>query len=120
MASYKKHILFSLFIALPFFPDIFYLSLVVIGILIIDLDHPIKEINLSLMEFFSLLLAGILYLFDLPFILGLILFTLVLIFLYISASQINALIFWNNNYNVFFKTVFVIGFYLLLQRFPWI
>ena len=89
----------------------------VIGTLIIDLDHPIK---LSLMAFFSLLLAGILYLFDLPFILGLILFTLVLIFLYISASQINALIFWNNNYNVFFKTVFVIGFYLLLQRFPWI
>ncbi len=62
MASYRKHILFSLFIALPFFPDVFYLSLAVIGASIIDLDHPMRERNLSLVAFFALLLTGILYL----------------------------------------------------------
>jgi len=55
MASYKKHIIFSLFIAIPFFHDVFYLSLAVIGASIIDLNHPVRERNLSLMAFFALL-----------------------------------------------------------------
>ena len=81
MPSYKKHILFALIMALPFFPNVFYLSLAVIGTSIIDFDHLLKIKNLFIMAFFGILLTFLLYLLKLPLILGLLLIFLALIFL---------------------------------------
>ncbi len=116
MPSYKKHILFSLFIALPFFPDVFYLSLAVIGASVIDLDHHVRKRNLRLMALSGLLLAGVLYILNLPYILGVILFTLALIF-YISKHRGFMHSFFGITIITAFLTIFVIGSYLLLQGF---
>jgi inner membrane protein len=81
MPSYKKHILFSLIMVLPFFPDVFYLSLAVIGTSIIDFDHLLKIKSLFIMGLMGILLTFLLYLLKLPLILGLLLIFLALIFL---------------------------------------
>lgn len=49
MSSYKKHILFSLLMVLPFFPDVYYLSLAVIGASAVDLDTSFRYRNLLIM-----------------------------------------------------------------------
>jgi len=81
MPSNKKHILFALIMALPFFPDIFYLSLAVIGTTIIDFDHNIKINNLFIMTLFGILLTLLLYILKLPLFLGLLLIFLAILFL---------------------------------------
>lgn len=86
MSSYKKHILFSLIVALPFFQDVFYLSLAVIGASMIDMDHHVKKRNLITMALFGLLLSIILYIFKLPYLIGISLIIMALIF-YLSKHR---------------------------------
>lgn len=116
MPSYKKHVLFSLIMALPFFPDVFYLSLAVIGASIIDFDHPVKKNNLMIMILFGILLCLILYLLNLPIILGVILIALALIF-YISKHRG----FMHSIFGIIiitiFLTIFIVGSYLLFIDF---
>lgn len=116
MPSYKKHVLFSLIMALPFFGDVFYLSLAVIGASIIDFDHHIKKNNLMIMILFGILLCLILYLLNLPIILGVILITLALIF-YMSKHRG----FMHSIFGIIiitiFLIIFIIGSYLLFTGF---
>lgn len=86
MPSYNKHILFSIIVALPFIPDVFYLSLAVIGTSLIDMDHPVKRNNLILMVFFGFLASFTLYTLNLPFIFGVSLISMVII-LYVSTHR---------------------------------
>lgn len=60
MSSYKKHILFSILMVLPFFPDVYYLSLAVIGASVVDLDTSFRYRNLIIMALFGGVLAIIL------------------------------------------------------------
>jgi inner membrane protein len=60
MSSYKKHILFSLLMVIPFFPDVYYLSLAVIGASMVDLDNSFRYRNLFIMAFSGGILAFIL------------------------------------------------------------
>ena len=117
MPSYKKHILFSLVIALPFFPDVFYLALAVIGASIIDLDHHVKKKNLMLMAFFGILIALIFYVFNLPYTLGIILIVLALIF-QVSKHRGFMHSFFGTTLITLFLTLFIMGSYLLLLGFP--
>lgn len=84
MPSYKNHLLFSLLISIavtaPFFPNVFYLSLAVIGASIVDLDHPLRNSNLLLLALFGIILVLILYIIHSSILLGLILVLLSLIF----------------------------------------
>jgi len=80
MPSYQKHTLFSIIIALPFFHDVFYLSLAVIGASMIDMDHHVKKKNLMLMTIFGLLLSIMLYFLKMPFIIGISLIIMSIIF----------------------------------------
>jgi len=80
MSSYKKHILFSIIIALPFIQDVFYLSLTVIGTSIIDMDHHVKKNNLIIMVFFGIILFILLYMLKLPYLIGISLIVIALIF----------------------------------------
>lgn len=86
MPSYKKHVLFSIIITLPFIQDIFYLSLAVIGASIIDMDHHIKKNNLIIMAIFGILLSIILYVLKLHFLIGITLIIMTFIF-YISKHR---------------------------------
>ncbi|MEN6329894.1 MAG: metal-dependent hydrolase [Methanobacteriaceae archaeon] len=76
--------MFSLLIALlvtaPFIPNLFYLSLAVIGASIVDLDHPLRNENLLLLALFGIILVLILYILQISISLGLILILLALIF----------------------------------------
>lgn len=116
MPSYKKHILFSLIIALPFFPDVFYLALAFIGASIIDLDPHVKQKNLILMAFFGVLIAFIFYIFNLPYILGIILVALALIF-QISKHRGFIHSFFGITLVTIFLGIFVVGAYWLLMGF---
>lgn len=84
MPSYKNHLLFSLLIAIvvtaPFFPNVFYLSLALIGASIVDLDHPLRNSNLLLLGLFGIILVLTLYILQKSILLGLILILLSLIF----------------------------------------
>lgn len=60
MPSYKKHILFSLLMVFPFFPDVYYLSLAVIGASAVDLDTSFRYRNLLIMALSGGILAIIL------------------------------------------------------------
>jgi inner membrane protein len=116
MPSYKKHLLFSLVLALPFFPDVFYLSLAVVGASIVDLDHRVKEKNLMIMALSGVLLAGTLYLLKLPFLLGIILISMALIF-YVSKHRGFLHSIFGITLITAFLTILVMGVYLLLQDF---
>ncbi|MGB9936614.1 MAG: metal-dependent hydrolase [Methanobacterium sp.] len=83
MPSYKKHILFSIILAIPFIQDVFYLSLAVIGASIIDMDHHVKKNNLIIMAIFGVILSIAFYIFNLPFYIGFSLIAMSFIF-YIS------------------------------------
>ncbi|HMK53224.1 MAG TPA: metal-dependent hydrolase [Methanobacteriaceae archaeon] len=84
MPSYKKHLLFSILISLilvaPFFPNVFYLALSVVGASIVDLDHPVRNRNLLLLALSGLVLVTVLYIFKMPLVLGLTLILIALIF----------------------------------------
>lgn len=114
MSSYKKHILFSIIIALPFFQDVFYLALALIGASVIDMDHHIKKKNLMIMAIFGSILSSILYLFKIPFLIGVSLILLALIF-YVSKHRG----FMHSLAGIFIISIFLaffsLGFYLLLE-----
>lgn len=113
MSSYRNHILFSLIMALPFFPNVFYLSLVLFGTSIIDFDNNIKENQIIIMFLIGCVLALILYIFNLPSIIGIILMLLAVIF-YISNHRGFMHSIWGIAAISIFLTIFASGFYLLL------
>ncbi len=86
MPSYKKHALFSLIIALPFIHDVFYLSLAVIGASIIDMDHHVRKNDLIILAVLGILLAFTFYMLKLPFLIGISLIVMVIIF-YLSKHR---------------------------------
>lgn len=112
MPSYKKHALFSLVIAIPFIQDFFYLSLALIGAAIIDMDHHVKKKNLILMAVLGISLSLILYILKLPFLIGISLMVMALIF-YISKHRG----FTHSIFGIillsFLLTFFILGFYNL-------
>jgi len=68
MSSYKKHILFSLVMVFPLFPDVYYLSLAVIGASMVDLDNSFRYRNLLIMAILGGILAVLLQFFKMtPF-----------------------------------------------------
>lgn len=68
MSSYKKHILFSLIMVFPLFPDVYYLSLAVIGASMVDLDNSFRYRNLLIMAILGGILAVLLQFFKMtPF-----------------------------------------------------
>ncbi len=68
MPSYKKHILFSILMVFPFFPEVYYLALAVIGASVVDLDTSFRYRNLLIMAIFGGVLAFILQLLNItPF-----------------------------------------------------
>ncbi len=86
MPSYKKHALFSIIIAIPFVHDIFYLSLALIGALMIDMDHHIRKNDLILLSVLGILLTFSLYILKLPFLIGISLIIMAFIF-YLSKHR---------------------------------
>jgi inner membrane protein len=80
MSSYKKHILLSLILTFPFFPDVYYLSLAVIGASLVDLDSKYRNKNLIILGLSGCLLSLLLQFLNFPIFPGLILVTLSLIF----------------------------------------
>jgi inner membrane protein len=86
MPSYKKHVLFSLIIALPFVHDIFYLSLAVIGASMIDMDHHIRKKDLIMLAALGIILTIALYILKLPFLIGVSLIIMAFIF-YLSKHR---------------------------------
>lgn len=86
MSSYKKHAIFALILTLPFFPNVFSLALALIAASFPDFDHKVKKKNITLLFIIGTILTLILYIFKLPYLLGIILITLALIF-YLSEHR---------------------------------
>ena len=80
MSSYKNHILFSLVLTFPFFPDVYYLSLAVIGASVVDLDSKYRNKNLFILALFGGLLLTFLQFLNISIFPGLILITISLLF----------------------------------------
>jgi inner membrane protein len=80
MPSYKKHLIFSLIMIFPFFPDVYYLSLAVIGASVVDLDTSFRYRNLVLMALVGGLLAVTLQFLQITPFPGLILISIALFF----------------------------------------
>ena len=116
MPSYKKHALFSLIIALPFFQDIFCLSLAVIGASIIDMDHHVKKNNLILLAVFGILISIILYILKIPFLIGISLIVMALIF-YLSKHRGFSHSLFGTLVLSFLLSFFILGFYALFYGF---
>ncbi len=114
MSSYKKHVLFSIIMTLPFFRDVFYLSLAVLGASILDMDHHIKNKNLIIMAIFGVLLSSLLYILKLPFLVGIFLIISAILF-YISLHRG----FMHSLIGIFvvavFLAFFVLGLNILLE-----
>jgi len=86
MPSYKKHVLFSLIVAIPFIHDVFYLSLAVIGASIIDMDHHVRKNDLIILAALGILLSLTFYILKLPFLIGISLIIVTIIF-YLSKHR---------------------------------
>jgi inner membrane protein len=80
MSSYKNHILFSLILTFPFFPDVYYLSLAIIGASLVDLDSKYRKKNLLILALCGGLLSVLLQFLNIPIFPGLILITISLLF----------------------------------------
>jgi len=80
MPSYKNHILFSIIMIFPFFPDVYYLSLAVIGASVVDLDTSFRYRNLIIMALAGGILTLILPLFQITPFTGILLMSIALFF----------------------------------------
>ncbi|NYB51813.1 MAG: metal-dependent hydrolase [Methanobacteriaceae archaeon] len=80
MPSYKKHILFSIIMVLPFFPEVYYLALAVIGASVVDLDTSFRYRNLLIMALSGGVLAFLLELFNITPFPGILLISIALFF----------------------------------------
>ncbi len=114
MPSYKEHVLISIIMVFPFFPDIFYIALAVIGASIIDMDHKINKKNIVILGLLGVILALILYILKLPYLVGLLIALMALLF-YISEHRG----FMHSIIGIIFITgcisFFVLGAYTLLS-----
>jgi|WetSurMetagenome_2_1015567.scaffolds.fasta_scaffold126260_1 inner membrane protein len=114
MPSYKEHVLVSLIMVFPFFPDVFYLALAVIGASIIDMDHHVNQKNITILGLLGVILALILYIFNLPYLVGILLALMALLF-YLSEHRG----FMHSIIGIFFITgcisFFVLGAYTLIS-----
>ena len=116
MPSNKKHIAFALLMALPFFPDVFYLSLAVIGTTIIDFDHNVKINNLFVMTLFGILLTLLLYILKLPLFLGLLIIFMAILFLICKdRGFMHSLI--GITLSTVILTILILGLYFLIYNF---
>ena len=86
MPSYKEHVMVSIIMVFPFFPDIFYIALAVIGASIIDMDHKVNQKNIVIIGLLGVIMALILYILNLPYLVG-VLITLMAILFYISEHR---------------------------------
>jgi len=86
MPSYKEHVLVSIIMVFPFFPDIFYIALAVIGASIIDMDHKVNKQNITILGLSGVIMALILYILNLPYLVGVLVAVMSLLF-YISEHR---------------------------------
>lgn len=116
MPSYKEHVLVSLVMVFPFFPEVFYLALGVIGASIIDMDHKINQKNIIIVGLLGIILALILYILQLPYLIGVLMSLMALLF-YISEHRG----FMHSLIGAVFVTaclsLFIIGAFFLLSDF---
>ena len=83
MPSYKEHVLISIIMVFPFFPDIFYIALAVIGASIIDMDHKVNKQNITILGLLGVIMALVLYILNFPYLVGVLIALMALLF-YIS------------------------------------
>ncbi len=86
MPSYKEHVLVSILMIFPFFQDVFYIALAVIGASLIDMDHHVNQKNITILGLLGIILALILYILHLPYLVG-ILITLMALLFYLSEHR---------------------------------
>src|SRR5664280_1113459 len=86
MPSYKEHVLVSIIMVFPFFPDIFYIALAVIGASIIDMDHKVNQKNITILGLLGVILALVLYILKLPYLVGVLIALMALLF-YLSEHR---------------------------------
>ncbi|MGL6298961.1 MAG: metal-dependent hydrolase [Methanobacteriaceae archaeon] len=80
MPSFKEHSLFAILFILPFFPNPYSIALALIGAALVDFDHNIKKENIYKILIIGLLATLVLYILSLPYIIGLIIVLIGLIF----------------------------------------
>lgn len=80
MSNYRTHILFSLLMIFPFFPDVYYLSLAVVGASVVDLDTSFRYRNLVIMALVGGILALVLQFFKITPFPGILLISIALFF----------------------------------------
>lgn len=80
MPSFKEHSLFAILFIVPFFPNPYSITLALIGAALIDFDHSIKKKNIYKILIIGLLATLVLYILSLPYIIGLIIVLIGLIF----------------------------------------
>lgn len=86
MPSYRKHAIFAIILTLPFFPNVFSLALSIIGASLPDFDHKVKKKHISILFIIGLLITLVFYLLKMPYLIGLILIDIALIF-YLSKHR---------------------------------
>lgn len=86
MPSYKEHVLISIIMVFPFFPEIFYIALAVIGASIMDMDHKVNQKNITILGLLGVILALILYILNLPYLIGVLIALMALLF-YLSEHR---------------------------------
>jgi len=86
MPSYKEHVLVSIIMVLPFFQDVFYIALAVIGASMIDMDHHVNQKNITILGLLGIILALILYILHLPYLVGILIALMAFLF-YLSEHR---------------------------------
>ncbi|MDI6702540.1 metal-dependent hydrolase [Methanothermobacter wolfeii] len=116
MSSYRQHGLLSILMAIPFFQAVFPLALALIGAMVPDMDHEVKSGNVSTAFLIGLVIFMVFYILGLPYIAGIALMDLALIF-YLSRHRG----FTHSILGAFILsaclTVFVLSIFFLLRSF---
>lgn len=86
MPSYKEHVFVSIIMVFPFFQDVFYIALAVIGASMIDMDHHVNQKNITIVGLLGIILALILYILHLPYLVGILIALMAFLF-YLSEHR---------------------------------
>ncbi|MCG2828086.1 metal-dependent hydrolase [Methanothermobacter sp. K4] len=86
MSSYRKHAAFSIIMASPIFQAVFPVALALLGSMIPDMDHEVRSENVSTVFLFGLVIFLVFYILGLPYLAGIALMDLALIF-YLSRHR---------------------------------
>jgi inner membrane protein len=113
--SYKGHAVFGIVLALLFFQNPISLALALIGASLPDFDHDVKKNNVYILTISGLIIFTIFYFLNLPYLVGIMICLLAIIFYFSSHRGFTHSIFGIAVLTVLISLIIIIGSFVIVS-----